>query len=526
MQEYIGAIEKPHSKKQMPTPIGRLIDDASYLTTVLFFLEILLLSAEYIYLASNYWAGNGIAPTTDTIASKSIDFIDALYFCVITFTSTGYGDYAPQGFARVTASIVVLFGLAMVTILIGKAATERQNSTLLLLYTSDCQRRLAEFCQDLKSAVDDLISANENRNWFDVKNSSRKIANTLEQISRYTLFHANQGKLTIFGNDSALSALYEALFYTQRACANTFFSLHGEKEIGRRAFAIVERTARYARVLVQIQKNAQEKKYPFQSFVPAKLSDGLKSYFLVEQAQEGRDAKTIRSMAELEGKVGDFAKKKKVEYLERPSKLSANVLAILEFSPDASRLTAELENMQVFTGRMSPETAEAYNGYLIGFTNVLAKTRKKMEQELYKNGDVTGYCRALSQFEFEIRAWIAKLPAYQARFPLLASDPRMLVLQWLLHIKRVQICLEMSCAVFALSEASLGSIRNTDAILSEFALTLIADIRRSSLRKAVLRLQNPKRHRTTIRDIALQACWREIKCGSQRIKIVSATSRT
>ncbi|MEQ1849323.1 MAG: potassium channel family protein [Candidatus Peribacteraceae bacterium] len=70
------------------------------------------------------------APTLrhGTIVSE---FLDALYFSVITATSVGYGDILPQGISKLLAALEVILGLSIFAILVSKPISERQERTLL-----------------------------------------------------------------------------------------------------------------------------------------------------------------------------------------------------------------------------------------------------------------------------------------------------------------------------------------------------------------------------------------------------------
>lgn len=93
-------------------------------------------------------SGNGLVPNAVGLDTK-VTLWDALYFSTVTLTSLGYGDLRPVGVARFVASAEVLFGVALVALLIGKLASERQSQLVKLIYTSDNERRLRGFAGDL-----------------------------------------------------------------------------------------------------------------------------------------------------------------------------------------------------------------------------------------------------------------------------------------------------------------------------------------------------------------------------------------
>lgn len=52
----------------------------------------------------------GIVDTTGGGDAITYDFWTCCYYSIITFTSTGYGDFRPQGIGRVLASLLALIG--------------------------------------------------------------------------------------------------------------------------------------------------------------------------------------------------------------------------------------------------------------------------------------------------------------------------------------------------------------------------------------------------------------------------------
>lgn len=142
--------EPPHPKMFLTTGLGRFVDKISYFVVIIFSFMVLIFSSAYFYFASRE---NGIELKS---VSDVPELIDAIYFSIVTFTSLGYGDVTPQGYGKLVAGAVVLCGLISVALLIGKVASERQFSISLLLYTSDCQRRLAGFCDDLDKITENL----------------------------------------------------------------------------------------------------------------------------------------------------------------------------------------------------------------------------------------------------------------------------------------------------------------------------------------------------------------------------------
>jgi hypothetical protein len=61
--------------------------------------------------------------TTHNEHEALTDLWDYIYFSVVTFTTLGYGDYIPIGYARIVASIQSLLGLGYFAFLIGVSSS-------------------------------------------------------------------------------------------------------------------------------------------------------------------------------------------------------------------------------------------------------------------------------------------------------------------------------------------------------------------------------------------------------------------
>lgn len=60
-----------------------------------------------IILYASIYVHNGISATSD---SKTIEWSDAIYFSIVTFTTLGYGDYTPSGYIKLFAASEALLG--------------------------------------------------------------------------------------------------------------------------------------------------------------------------------------------------------------------------------------------------------------------------------------------------------------------------------------------------------------------------------------------------------------------------------
>jgi hypothetical protein len=182
--------------------------------------------------------------------------LDALYFSIVTFTSLGYGDLSPQGFGRVVACIVVLCGLISVALLVGKFASERQQALLLLIHTSDCQRRIEEFTAQLDSSMLKLTEAVDALSRDEMLSVSKDLAGQLEVTMRYLIFHANQAGLINFGNASTLRTLYRTLEKAQRTCIAAHKCPAANQIITSRTLALSARLSSLMNLMTRFHKNA------------------------------------------------------------------------------------------------------------------------------------------------------------------------------------------------------------------------------------------------------------------------------
>ena len=250
-QKLIPKLEKPHQKTYLTTPMGRFVERASYLDLFIFGFIIIFSSALYFWLA----------PNGHSLNKDNIDILDTVYFSVVTFTSLGYGDLSPIGIGRFVAIIVVILGLIFIALLVGKFASERQQTILLLLHTSDCQRRISNFSLEIKE-INELLKNKNN-----LEKDLRVAFNYLEVIAKYLIFNANQARLISFGNESTLAALYKEIFNLQETCVKIHKTESSNLLVSRRSLALVSRCHGMVRQMVVLHKNSKEDKSYTELFI-------------------------------------------------------------------------------------------------------------------------------------------------------------------------------------------------------------------------------------------------------------------
>lgn len=186
---------EPHNK--LSTPLGRFIERLTYKQIALFALCVVLVSA--VFFRCTAGGENGLKD------NKGGNFGECLYFSVVTFTTVGYGELTPIGWGRLVAGIEVLAGLCLTALLIGKVASERQSALLLLIYTSDQQRRLSGFSDNLEQLITLLKTGMVG------KETVEKCMTLTTSLQAYLMFQTHQGRLADFGNGSALRHLYRMM---------------------------------------------------------------------------------------------------------------------------------------------------------------------------------------------------------------------------------------------------------------------------------------------------------------------------
>ena len=91
------------------------------------------------------------------VNASPLGFLDGVFFSIVTVTSLGYGDLYPVGFSRVIAGVEVLFGLALMGIMVAKVTSRRLSYHVQRLFVSDAQQRLDDFAERLATMRVPLI---------------------------------------------------------------------------------------------------------------------------------------------------------------------------------------------------------------------------------------------------------------------------------------------------------------------------------------------------------------------------------
>ena len=197
-------VNKPHKKDFLTTRFGRFLDTISYLRLGL--ITLLIWSLATIYFSVMTYYGHGM-----NIAVKCLEPIDsvlsAMYFSAVTLTTLGYGDISPLRAGRVVAIFLAVTGLTIVAIVIGKVSSERQSSLLLLLHTSDVERRMSAFSKDVDEYIDEIRSLSSINDLDKLHNNLKLLRALIESINKYMVFHINQSLFIEIGTNTAIKKL-------------------------------------------------------------------------------------------------------------------------------------------------------------------------------------------------------------------------------------------------------------------------------------------------------------------------------
>ena len=197
-------VNKPHNKEFLTTRFGRFLDTISYLRLGL--ITVLIWVMATIYFSTMTYKNHGM-----NLDIKSLEPIDsvlsAMYFSAVTLTTLGYGDISPLGWGRIVAVFLAITGLTIVAILIGKVSSERQSSLLLLIHTSDVERRMSSFTKEVDEymvEISHLFSTNEIN---ELHRSIKGLRALIESINKYMVFHINQSLFIEIGTNTSIKKL-------------------------------------------------------------------------------------------------------------------------------------------------------------------------------------------------------------------------------------------------------------------------------------------------------------------------------
>ncbi|HGE8319790.1 potassium channel family protein [Serratia marcescens] len=255
-------VNPPDNKYELSSTFGKVIQKATYIDLIVGAVLVILFCSIIISLTGGL--------------QHADSYVDTLYFCFVTFTTLGYGDIAPVGFSRFISVILTLCGLLFTTLLIGKFASERHQAMLLLVHTSDCQRRIDAFCSELYNLNTELLDAFSARDTLRTQKVLKELISRFEATSNYIVFHANQSELTGFGNDSVLMKFYHVLSQIQGGCyeIQTQKQSYPNELIFNRSFALAKRTCSLISIMYKLHVRSM-KNYGYTDTLLIKIKNHL-----------------------------------------------------------------------------------------------------------------------------------------------------------------------------------------------------------------------------------------------------------
>ncbi|MPY24531.1 potassium channel family protein [Shewanella sp. YLB-07] len=271
---------KPHNKEHLTTEFGRILYSIPYKKLAKVTVLVWLTSVLYFLVTTQISTKHGL--DLNTLGCKlssdgkpicdSIDiFLSSLYFMGVTITTLGYGDILPLGFGRIISVLVAVFGLTVIAILISKVSSERDSSTLLLLHTSDVERRISGFSSDVSTYIKDLKSFSYGKYLKEyeqslkntrVKLKSEELSVKLKEFrtlllisSKYLVFHINQSLSSEIGTNTAVAQFIKQLSEAQDAILDLKPFIKQHENIERACLKISSEICSIEGILLQKPKN-------------------------------------------------------------------------------------------------------------------------------------------------------------------------------------------------------------------------------------------------------------------------------
>lgn len=243
---------KSHSKPQLMSRLGRFVEKITY-ADIFLFLTMFLLACAAILTSKMF--GPLLFYKN---ANYSPDFLEALYFCLVTFTSLGYGDFAPIGFGRIVAIALVFVGVASLALVIAKLSSERTSTSINLLHRSDVERRLSEFSEELNGAIESCSEALDQTNFQELRKCFKVLRDIEQRSSQYLVFHSHQSTALVYGNAAALRFFTVQCMEAQRLCLAIHLEANksGVANLDGATGTLVERLGLTVKFLLSLQYEA------------------------------------------------------------------------------------------------------------------------------------------------------------------------------------------------------------------------------------------------------------------------------
>lgn len=314
--------EQHNLNRNLTSSVGKNFESLSYLTIGCFIIGLITLCA----LSFSFF---------DITNQGKLHFLDAIYFSIVTMTSLGYGDILPTGAGRIIASLEVLSGIMLVAVFVGKIASERQSTLLLLLYNTEINRRLKEFYQEVNLTTNKFDQLLDDHEHLEFNHQVKKTYKYITGIYNYLSLHANQGRIADYGNISSLRKFYVSIYELQTMTKNAtktqgpdeqtkinlqrlIYRINGISNL-MQPFHLKDPSSKNVLININVQTNAYENFKENDTTSPiyrTKITDSLKQKVLAELPPLPWDKKlnvTIGKKLGLPNKFTDRIIKKLVE---------------------------------------------------------------------------------------------------------------------------------------------------------------------------------------------------------------------
>lgn len=152
-----------------------------------------------IYWGIGFLPGHGLKPH-----NIEMQYMDYLYFSVVTITTLGYGDLTPEGFSRLIVAIESIFGLCFVGFAISQIVSAKQEVLIEYLASNrifqsytECIARVVdakELIGDRRRGIQLKIPTNENEFVFNRSNPFYPALQAMSSLNGYTEHIVDIGK--------------------------------------------------------------------------------------------------------------------------------------------------------------------------------------------------------------------------------------------------------------------------------------------------------------------------------------------
>jgi Ion channel len=194
--DFINPNAGPPPRPSISTELGAVWRNVW--TIMGWFLGITVFSAALFYIGSPH--GWGIRPTFSGPeeplgASPAPGFLDCLYFSVVTITTLGYGDYRPESFGRIAASIEVVAGIVLMGVFVSRLVSQQLNRVARRLLKGQLNAEAQTFREKITANLE-LLRAHPG---FLVPHTESSLldrtSGLVQSIARYWRFEAQEPEL-------------------------------------------------------------------------------------------------------------------------------------------------------------------------------------------------------------------------------------------------------------------------------------------------------------------------------------------